>query len=333
MDPRSPAPSSVASGVVIRTEGLTHDFAAVRALDRLTMEVPQGIVFGFLGPNGAGKTTTIRLLLGLLPPTAGRAEVLGFDTRSHGDEVRARCGALLEHPGLYERLTAKENLDFQGRIYRMPAGEYQSRSAELLKHFGLWNRRHDIVANWSRGMRQKLAVARALLHRPLLVFFDEPTAGLDPVAAAALRDDLAALASREGVTVFITTHNMAEAERLCQLVGVIRQGRLLALGPPDALRARRGGAQVEIRGRGFSDAVLTILRARADVEAASVGNGVLIVTLKDAPDAAPIVRALVESGADVAEVRRSRESLEQVFLSLVEDEPWSATSGPSSAKS
>src|SRR5581483_871388 len=223
--------------LAIATHALRRDFRTVRAVDDLTLEVPAGIIFGFLGLNGAGKTTTIRLLLGLLEPTSGRAEVLGLDTRTQADQIRAQTGALLEYPGLYERLSAVQNLDFYGRVWRLPASERRARSAELLRHFGLWERRHDVVAIWSRGMRQKLGIARALLHRPALIFLDEPTAGLDPIAAATLHQDLLSLTAREGVTVFLTTHNLVEAEELCSRVGVIREGRLLTVGHPDALRA------------------------------------------------------------------------------------------------
>src|SRR3984885_2430596 len=190
--------------LAIRAQALTRNFSTVRALDDLTLEVPAGAVFGFLGPNGAGKTTTIRLLLGLIQPTSGSAEVLGFDTRTQGAEIRARTGALLEPSGLYERLSAEDNLRFYGRVAHMPKAQLDQRIQELLTHLGLWDRRREPVVKWSRGMKQKLAIARPLLHNPGLVFLDEPTAGLDPVAAANLRDDLAALASRQGATIFLT---------------------------------------------------------------------------------------------------------------------------------
>src|SRR5271168_3023834 len=151
--------------LAIRAEGLTRSFAAVRALDSLTLEVPAGAVFGFLGPNGAGKTTTIRLLLGLIEPTSGRADVLGFDTRTQGAEIRARAGALLEHTGLYERLSAEDNLRFYGRVTHMPKADLDQRIRELLKHLGLWDRRKEEVVKWSRGMKQKLAIARAQIGR------------------------------------------------------------------------------------------------------------------------------------------------------------------------
>ena len=306
--------------IAIRTEDLTRDFSTVRAVDSLTIEVEAGTIFGFLGPNAAGKTTTIRLLLGLLEPTSGRAEVLGFDTRTQADEIRSQAGALLEHSGLYERLSAEDNLEFYGRVWHLPAAERQARIKELLTHLDLWERRKESVVTWSRGMKQKLAVARALLHRPSLIFMDEPTAGLDPVAAVALREDLMALATRENVTVFLTTHNLAEAEKLCGKVGVIRQGKLLAVGHPDELRARSGAPHVEIVGHGFSETVLALLRARPEVVAADLQNKRLLIGLRGEVDVAPLVRLIVSAGGEVEEVHKGKATLEEVFLTLMEEE-------------
>ena len=306
--------------IAIRTENLTRTFGTVRAVDGLTIEVPAGIILGFLGPNAAGKTTTIRLLLGLLEPTSGRAEVLGFDTRTQADEIRQRTGALLEHPGLYERLSAEDNLEFYGRVCRLPSTERRARIKELLTHLDLWERRKEIVRTWSRGMKQKLAMARTLLHRPSLIFLDEPTAGLDPVAATALREDLITLATRENVTVFLTTHNLAEAEKLCGKVGVIRQGKLLVVGHPDELRARSGAPRAEVIGRGFNEEVLALLRARPEVAAADLQNERLLIDLRGEVDIAPLVSLMVSAGVEVEEVRKGKASLEEVFLTLMEEE-------------
>jgi ABC-2 type transport system ATP-binding protein len=304
----------------IRTEHLTRTFGSLRAVDDLTLEVPRGIIFGFLGPNGAGKTTTIRLLLGLLPPSAGTARVLGYDVITQADAIRARCGALLEHPGLYERLSAEDNLEFFARVARLPRGERQARIRQLLTDLGLWERRRETVATWSRGMKQKLAIARALLHRPDLLFLDEPTAGLDAVSAAALREDLANLARQEGITIFLTTHNLSEAEKLCQQVAVIRSGRLLAVGSPHELQKRRG-EQVRLVVDGLSEAVLDGLRLSFGVEVihASPDNGDLVLNLGAQTSVAPLVTYLVQHGVAVEEVQRERASLEEVFLSLVQE--------------
>jgi len=303
----------------ILTDGLVRDFGPVRALDHLSLEVPAGIVFGFLGPNGAGKTTAIRALLGLVDPTAGHATVLGFDTRRQSDAIRERAGALLEHHGLYERLTAEQNLDLAGRIWRMSRLDRRARTRELLEQFGLWERRAEPAGHWSRGMKQKLAVARAVYHRPPLVFLDEPTAGLDPVASAALRDDLATLAAGQGVTIFLTTHNLVEAERLCSLVGVIRRGRLVALGPPGSL-LQPGTSVVRITGTGLDQAAADAIAALRDVTGARFDGDGLEVRLQPGATNADVIALLVSHGVAIDEVRRERQSLEEAFLELVSDD-------------
>jgi ABC-2 type transport system ATP-binding protein len=305
---------------IIRTEQLSRSFGSVQAVNELSLEVPAGIVFGFLGPNGAGKTTTIQLLLGLLEPSHGRASVLGFDTRTQADQIRERTGALLEFSGLYERMSAEDNLDFYGRIYQMSASERRARIKELLTHLDLWDRRGERVGTWSRGMKQQLAMARALLHRPQLVFLDEPVAGLDPIAASRLNNDLANLVKHEGVTVFLNTHNMADAQKLADQVGVIRQGKLLALGNPDELRLKQGGPQAEIYGHGFTAQMVGALKQQPGVVHAEQNNSHLIITLRDGSDVGPLVHLIVQQGGVVEEVRRGTADLEDVFLALMEEQ-------------
>ena len=303
-----------------RTDRLSRSFGPVRALDDLSLEVPVGAVFGLLGPNGAGKTTTIRLLLGLIEPTSGRAEVLGYDAATHGQQIRDRVGALLEHTGLYERLSAEDNLDYFASIWNMPPAAKRDRIRELLTHFGLWDRRADRVGTWSRGMKQKLAIARAIVHRPLLVFLDEPTAGLDPAASVALRDDIATLARENGTTVFLTTHNLTEAERVCGLVGVIRGGKLAALGEPAQLRARAGRGVVRVTGSGFvANGVIDPLRARPDIADVTISERTLEIVPTGTIDTGALVPWLIAHGVTIEEVRRETASLEDVYLSLMED--------------
>ena len=304
---------------MVRTEALTRDFQKTRAVDALNIEVARGSVFGFLGPNGSGKTTTIRMLLGLLEPTSGKAEVLGFDVSTESERIRLRCGALLEHPGIYERLSALDNLELYGRFWQLPACERRTRIKHLLESFGLWDRRNEIAGTWSRGMKQKLAVARTMLHRPVLIFLDEPTAGLDPIAANGLREELMTLVRREGVTVFLTTHNLTEAERLCSRVAVIRQGRLLAHGHPDELRARAGNQKVEIVGRGLSDEIVATLRNRPDIRSAAIQNGRLLIELQD-HSVSPLIPVLLGAGVEIEEIWKGRVTLEDVFLTLVEED-------------
>lgn len=305
----------------IHTYHLTRNFDGVCAVNDLNLEIPSGIVFGFLGPNGAGKTTTIRLLLGLLEPSAGSASVLGFDILTQSEDIRARCGALLEHHGLYERLSAEDNLEFYARVWRLPASERKSRIETLLTHFELWERRKEPVSTWSRGMKQKLAVARALIHHPALLFLDEPTSGLDPVAAAKLHEDLLSLVDKEGVTVFLTTHNLSEAEKLCQRIGIISKGRLVASGAPAELRAQVGKPRLEIVGKDLNQDVLNQIERRPEVDGVRLDDGHLVIEFNRQVDSAPLVTWLVGLGVQVEEVLKSHSSLEEVFLSLVaEDE-------------
>ncbi len=222
--------------LAIQTRALARSFGDRQAVKDLTIEVPRGSIFGFLGPNGAGKTTTIRLLLGLIEPSSGSGLVLGNDIATAGAAIREASGALLEHTGLYDRLSAYDNLAFYARVYGLDGARREQRITELLEAAGLRDRRNDRVRGWSRGMRQKLAIARTLLHQPQLVFLDEPTAGLDVIAAIELRQQIKSLAREGKTTVFLTTHNMQEAEELCDRIAVILEGRVLAAGTPRELR-------------------------------------------------------------------------------------------------
>jgi len=303
----------------IHIEDLSRSFGSLIALNRLSLRVERGTVFGFLGPNGSGKTTTIRLLLGLLDPDEGRAEVLGLDTRTQADEIRVRCGALLEHSGLYERLSAADNLDYYGRIWHMAKAEREARIRELLEPLELYERRAEPIGRWSRGMKQKLAVARTLMHHPDLVFLDEPTSGLDPVASAALREDLERLAAREGVTVFLTTHNLAEAEKLCTQVAVINHGQLMAAGSPADLRSRTSAPRLYVTGK-LDPQVVEGLRANPLVTKLEQHNSRLVLDLSDPSRSHELVTQMVASGAQIDEVRKEKADLEEVFLALVEEE-------------
>ena len=305
---------------IIRTEQLSRSFGSVQAVNELSLEVPAGIIFAFLGPNGAGKTTTIQLLLGLLEPSHGWASVLGFDTRTQADKIRERTGALLEFSGLYERMSAEDNLDFYGRIYQMPASERRARIKELLTHLNLWDRRGERVGTWSQGMKQQLAVARALFHHPQLVFLDEPVSGLDPIAASRLNNDLASLVKQEGVTVFLNTHNMADAQELADQVGVIRHGKLLAVGNPDELRLKQGGPQAEIYGHGFTTQMVAALKQQSGVVHVKQSNSHLSIELRDGGDVGSLVHLIVQQGGTVEEVRRGTADLEDVFFALMEEQ-------------
>ena len=300
--------------LAIRIENLTFDFGPLRALDNVTFDVPKGVIFGLLGQNGSGKSTLVRLLLGHLTPSHGRAQILGLDPRTDGDEIRLRTGVLLEQTSLHDRLTAEENLDYHGRVYEMAPEVRQARIEELLKAFDLWERRGEPMAHWSRSMKQKLAVARALFHRPELVILDEPTAGLDPGAAAALYERFISIAAREQTTVFLTTHKLAEAEEVCDMVGVLRDGKLLAVGPTEELKTQAGTPMLEITGTGFDEDVIALLARRREVAAIQVEGDHLTIELYDrAAHSWPLINLLVESGADIEEVHKTWVGLEHLM--------------------
>lgn len=310
--------AAVASGApTIVADGLTIAFGQLVAVDHLDLEVAEGTVYGFLGPNGAGKSTTIRLLLGLLAPTTGSASIAGHDVVTAGDAARGACGVLLDDDGLYDRLSAAQNLELFGRIAGMTRAERESRAGALLEHIGLADRAQERVAGWSLGMRKKLAVARAMLAAPPVVFLDEPTNGLDPLARRALRDDIVALARQQGTTVFLTTHDLDDAQRMCDEVGVMVEGRLIASASPDELRRRAGSSQLSLRGAGL-DGAMAALRALPQVtEVVGTDDRVEVRLAEQGASGAPVVRGAVEAGADLEEVIRADDSLEDAFVELI----------------
>ena len=306
--------------LAIETSDLSRHFNGMRAVDNLTFRVPSGMIFGFLGPNGAGKTTTIRLLLGVMAPTAGSARVLGYDVMTQADRAWERIGVLLERDGLYLRLSAWDNLDFYGQIYSLSRSERHNRMEQLLTHLGLWDYRYNSVVTFSKGMRQKLALARALLHRPALLFLDEPTSGLDALGAVALRNDLISLARHDGVTVFLTTHNLPEAEKACDRVAVINKGRLVFEGSPGEIGAQARRPCIDIIGHDFTSEGLSALEQLPVVEKVTRSERGLSVFVKEQNDTSELVRILVLHGTQVEEVNKTRPSLEEAFVTLMKEQ-------------
>ncbi len=305
----------------IRVEGLGKRFGDRVAVEGLTFEVQPGEVFGLLGPNGAGKTTTVRLLTGLLSPTEGRAEVCGIalPLADEGSALRARVGLLTEQPGLYDRLTAEENLRFFIRLFEVDEAAAWTRAQAYLERFGLTGRETEPVGAWSKGMRQKLAIVRTLLHEPEVVFLDEPTSGLDPQSARTVRDAVAELA-QEGRTLVLCSHNLAEVERLCTRVAVIKT-RLRTVSSLAALR--KEGLSLDVQLEGDAARFLPAVQALGVVAAASAEGARLKVSFAKESDAPDVVAALVQAGARVHAVVRGARPLEEAYLELVreEDEP------------
>jgi ABC-2 type transport system ATP-binding protein len=299
---------------MIHTQNLTKRFGPVLAVDGLTLDVSEGEVFGFLGPNGAGKTTTVRLLTCLIGPTQGAATVAGFTVGQQDTQIRRTVGLLTETPGMYDNLAAETNLRIFAELYEV--ADVKGQVEKYLKILGLWDRRADAVGTFSKGMKQKLAIARALLHEPRILFLDEPTAGLDPEASHLVREYIAEL-RKEGRTIFLCTHNLDEADRLCDRVAVFKT-RLLVEDTPANLRQSLFGRKVVLHLRVADETMAERLRALAFVREVKLVDNKLVVSL-DNPEAQnpDLVRALVGAGADVVYVGELRHSLEDVYLQLV----------------
>jgi ABC-2 type transport system ATP-binding protein len=303
---------------VVRTEKLTKRFGQLTAVDAIDLEVREGEVFGFLGPNGAGKTTTLRLLCALIAPTSGTAELAGFRLGRDDAKIRAAVGILTEQPGLYERQSAWENLVFYATLYGLVDRAARSQAERYLRLMGLWERRGEPVATFSRGMKQKMAIARAALHEPRILFLDEPTTGLDPDAAKTVREFIVALRG-EGRTVFLCTHNLDEADRLCDRIAFFRH-KVIRIDTPDHLRAELYGRATEFRLMPHPRPEdLVRVKAVPGVRDARLENGSIIVEAPDPLRTNPLlVRALIEGGAQIAYVTERRPHLEEVYLRIVE---------------
>ena len=309
----------------ISIKGLTRKFNSFTAVDNLNLEIATGEVFGLLGPNGAGKTTTIRMLACLIAPTEGSAIVAGYDIRRDPLKVRQSVGILTENPSLYERLTAYENMNFFAEAYGVrDANERQSRIRELLEFFNLWDRRNDKVATFSKGMKQKLAIIRATVHKPPVLFLDEPTAGLDPESAKEIRDLMAQLSEHEKRTILLCTHHLEDAEKLCKRVLIMNRGKCIIIGSPDELREKTNVQPIiQIGLAQITDEVISAIKSVGLSKQIDVNRqeAMLLVSVDDARLATPeVVRAIVEADGQVLSVNVLRPSLEEAYLKLIKEE-------------
>ncbi len=303
--------------VAISLESLTRRFGEVTAVQNLSYEVYRGEVFGCLGHNGAGKTTSVRLLNGVLSPSSGSARVLGLDPVDSGSELRRRTGVLTEVPSLDERLTARENLSIYADLYGVPNDNVAARVDELLERFELETRADEKVGGYSKGMKQRLALARALTHEPELLFLDEPTAGLDPVAARRVRRLIANL-SEAGRTIFLCTHNLVEAQRLCDRLAVLERGELVALGTLAELGQRLVGSQrleIEVSPEAV-DSALIGMREEFGIQNVEVEDTILSFTGVDRERTPELVAMLAGREIRIYRVTPLRPSLEDVYFAL-----------------
>ena len=303
---------------IIETEKLQRTFGEHTAVDEITFHVKQGEVFGLLGPNGAGKTTTVRLLNGILPPSSGMARVFGFDPVMQGVLIRRRTGVLTETPTLYERLSAQKNLEFFGTLQEIPENDLIHRVDEMLGFFELTPRANDKVETFSKGMKQRLALARALIHKPPLLFLDEPTSGLDPEAAQQVNDLIASLTDQNGQTVVLATHNLTEAQQLCDRVAVMNKGRILALGSLDELSKKLLPVTwVDIKlYKVSSKNVSELLKTHRGVIQVSAEDDALSIQVEEEDVIPNVVRHLVEHGESILKVNPRDYTLEDIYFAL-----------------
>lgn len=303
---------------MIELNGLTKQFGDFTAVDGVTLSVPPGKILALLGPNGAGKTTTVRMLAAILRPTAGRATVAGYDVIEHPQEIRRLVGLLTESPGLYLRMRGREYLDFFGRLMGLSAEERERRARELLTYFGMaeaWDRR---MGTYSKGMRQKMALARAMLHDPSVLLLDEPTSAMDPHSAKLVRDAVLGLRHHQRAIV-ICTHNLAEAEALADRIAIIRRGRIIALGTTAELKARMMGAPLmELRLAQSVDGVAKILSGLVKIE--TQGKDWLRYSTPHPQETnPPLLQELAARGVGVVTLSAVTRSLEDVYLRVVEE--------------
>jgi ABC-2 type transport system ATP-binding protein len=304
---------------MIDAENLTRKFGSLTAVDNLTLHVKEGEVFGLLGPNGAGKTTTVRMLCCLISKTAGKASIAGYEVGNGAEALKIRklIGFVPDNVGLYEALSAYDNLDFYGKLYDVPDAKRRENIENLLKMLGLWVKRDVMVGTFSKGMKQKLALARALVHEPQVLFLDEPTVNLDPEAAKTVRDFILDLRKQKR-TVFLNTHNLDEARRLCDHIGILNTS-LRALGSPQELENNAGGRATVIHVEQLTDAVTVALK-QLNLDMTAEKNEITVRLRNPEKENPPILDAVFRAGGRIQSATIVGSTLEDAYLKLVRKE-------------
>jgi ABC-2 type transport system ATP-binding protein len=305
---------------MIDTQNLTRKFGNLTAVDKVTLHVEEGEVFGFLGPNGAGKTTTIRMLCCLIGKTSGEAKIGDYnvDTEANCLKIRKMVGFLPENVGLYDSLSAYRNLDFYGQLYEVPENKRKENIERLLTLLGIWERREDAVGTFSKGTKQKIAIVRALIHDPQVLFLDEPTANLDPEASKTVRDFILEL-KKEKRTIFINTHNLDEAERLCDRIAILKT-KLVAVDSPKNLERSLYNRKTIVHLENVTSAVTAAVEKVGAVKNVRVSDNKLILEIDDPEEVNPeVIRAIVGAGGNIQYVTELRSTLEDVYLKLIRE--------------
>jgi ABC-2 type transport system ATP-binding protein len=304
---------------MIDAKNLTKKFGEVTAVDGLTFNVAAGEIFGFLGPNGAGKTTTMRMLCGLISLTGGEIKIDGLDIADPANSLKIRkmIGLLPDSVGLYEELTAYENLEFFAKLYEVPKEQIQENIEKTLKMFGMLEQKDQAVGGFSKGMKQKVALARALIHDPKILFMDEPTANLDPEAAKIVRDFILKL-KKDGKTIFLNTHNLDEAQRICDRIGILKT-RLLAVNTPEQLKKSVWGSKTIIQLEKVDDKILVAVKKLNPKNLKVEENRIIIDVAEPLHENPTLVKAIVSAGGNVQFITERNPDLEEAYLKIVEE--------------
>jgi len=300
-------------------ENLRKEFGKTVALKEVSFCIKQGEVFGYLGPNGAGKTTTMRILLGILRPTSGQAILFGEDVSKDSAKVRPRVGFVLEDQRLYERLSAYDNLEYYARIYQVPKGRKEEKIKRLLEFVGLWENKNELVGKFSKGMKQKLGIARSLVHNPEVLFYDEPTLGLDPEMQVIIRDLIIELVKEGKKTIFLNSRNLVEVQKMCSKVAILRKGEILACDSLTNLQNRHTEPMVEVTVEDIPKGVLDEIKALNFVIDCHQKVNKLIIRLTSSAKVQELFSFLVQKGVKVREVKEVTKTLEDIYLTLVKE--------------
>lgn len=301
--------------IAVRTQDLTKRFKKLVAVDGVSFDVLEGEIFGFLGPNGAGKTTTINMLSTLIAPTSGHAEIMGYDIVKERDAVRNSIGVVFQEPALDSRLTGRENLEFHALMYGMPADQRRSRIAEVLSLVELEDKAGGLVETYSGGMKRRLEIARGLMHRPKVLFLDEPTLGLDAQTRRHIWNYIRKLNEETGITIILTTHYMEEADALSRRILILDDGKIVALDTPSALKDVLGGDVIELVAGNDVVAFAGVMRATPWIKSATVEQNTVRLSMEKAETRVPaVVQAAVDSGVSLSSVNIRKPSLDDVFI-------------------
>ncbi len=303
---------------MITCTNLTKQFGTITAIENLTVTIPDGQIFGLLGPNGAGKTTTMRLLSCLISPTKGTIQIDTYSVGKDDQKIRQIIGLLPEVPGLYETLGAYKNLDYYARLYGISKQTREKTIQKLLTDLGLWDRRHELVGRFSKGMKQKIAIARALVHQPRYIFLDEPTASLDPEASKTVREYILDLKA-QGKTILINTHNLAEAERICDIVAFVKN-RVIRIGNPKKLAQGLFTRIIRVTVKCIQETVIQKIQTLDDIQLKSIEKNTLVFSVRNPQEDNPkIINLLHENNIPIIFIAEEEPSLEDVYLKLIRE--------------